>query len=173
MASNKTELEGKVVLVLGGAGVVGSGAVYQLLRGGVTVVVPSRSQARLDNLQAWLTHHLPGEKQQRGKLVCIHDDAGTKEGLLRVLERIMGIDDADGVDPVLASLGSWSNAGPLVERSVEVFRKEMRDSVETHFVALSTLLPILRDKAGSSYTIITGRCTAHQRLHKRVMCEQP
>jgi 3-oxoacyl-[acyl-carrier protein] reductase len=172
MASNKTALEGKVVLVLGGAGVVGSGAVYQLLRGGATVVVPSRSQARLDNLQAWLTHHLPGEKQ-RGKLVCIHDDAGTKEGLLRVLERIKGIDDADGVDHVLASLGSWSNAGPLVERSVEEFRREMRDSVETHFVALSTLLPILRDKAGSSYTIITGRCTAHQRLHKRVMCEQP
>jgi NAD(P)-dependent dehydrogenase (short-subunit alcohol dehydrogenase family) len=57
---------GPRVLVAGGAGEVGEGSVRQLLRRGATVVVPSRSRARLDALaaarRAWPTRCATGRR---------------------------------------------------------------------------------------------------------------
>lgn len=41
-----SNLEGKIILVAGGTGVVGSGIVNALLERGATVVVPSRCEVR-------------------------------------------------------------------------------------------------------------------------------
>ncbi len=45
------EAKGKVAVVLGATGVVGSGAVHEFLRQGATVVAVSRTAAKLDELQ--------------------------------------------------------------------------------------------------------------------------
>jgi NAD(P)-dependent dehydrogenase (short-subunit alcohol dehydrogenase family) len=47
-------LEGKVVVVAGGSGTVGSGIVYEFLKSGAKVVVPIRGESSLKNLQAEL-----------------------------------------------------------------------------------------------------------------------
>ena len=49
-----TKLDGKIILIAGGAGNVGEGVVATFLREGATVIVPSRRQESLDKLLSFL-----------------------------------------------------------------------------------------------------------------------
>lgn len=51
-AQNETDLSGRTVLVVGGAGGVGEGVSRALLAGRATVVATARTQAKLDDLAA-------------------------------------------------------------------------------------------------------------------------
>lgn len=143
-----------MVLVLGGAGQVGSAVALDLLRKDAVVAVPSRSRKSLDQLGNYLRDH----GADVTNLVMFQDDVGTKEGALRVLEALQAHEATGGrLDHVVASLGSWSQAGPLLERSLSEFNEQLHNSAGIHFVALSVFLPRIADQEGSSYTILTGK----------------
>lgn len=140
-------LDGRVVVVAGGAGTVGSGIVHAFLAAGATVVVPSRDPARLDALRR--------ELDDPDRMVGIEADVGTPEGAAAVRAAVAR-DHGDRVDHVVASLGGAWRGKPLRELDLDGFRAALHEYCGSHFVALRALLPLIEQRAGASYTIISG-----------------
>ncbi|WP_428262986.1 SDR family NAD(P)-dependent oxidoreductase [Haliangium sp.] len=140
-------LDGRVALVAGGAGTVGSGIVHAFLQAGATVLVPSRDPARIDALR--------DELEGPAGLVGIEADIADVAGAAAVRERIER-DHGGQLDHLVTSLGGAWQGGPLRELDLAGLRAALHDFCETHFVAMRALLPLMTERAGASYTIITG-----------------
>lgn len=94
-----TNLDGKTVLVIGGAGGVGEGVTRSLLAAGATVVVAGRSRARLDDLTT---------RVQDPRLVTTVLDALAPD----LDERAAAVAAEHGVlDGVVVSVASWGDQG--------------------------------------------------------------
>lgn len=143
-----TDLEGKTILIAGGAGEVGEGITKAFLEHGATVVVPSRSADKLDQL-----HHRLDEIALK-QLITLVADTGAIEGAEKLRD---GIKQKVGdVDAVVASLGGWWQGKPLIDVPVELWQKLINSSLTAHFIFARTFLPVIANKAGSSYTFING-----------------
>src|SRR5437764_11069977 len=92
-------LEGKVSLVLGGAGFVGEGIVRSFLEEGAFVIVPSRSPDRLQGLRK-LLGPLANER-----LVTVPANTGTLQGAEALRDQIL--QRMKRLDTVVASLGGF------------------------------------------------------------------
>lgn len=143
------KLDGKVILVAGGAGNVGSGIVKIFLAEGATVAVPSRKAKSLDRLRedlgAAATEHF----------VPIVGNIATIEGAAEIRDRIM--DKLGGLDSVIVALGGWWTGNlPLTELSMEVWQNYLESNLTSHFVAAKTFLPVLATKDHTSYTLLGG-----------------
>ena len=87
-------LDGKKALVIGGAGEVGEGIVRQFLNAGATVVVPSRSQIRLDELRQRLTGCT------LSRLITRQAGCGTEAGAMDLYDFVL--DELSELDIVIA-----------------------------------------------------------------------
>lgn len=143
-----TPLAGKITLVAGGAGEVGEGIVHTFLAQGATVVVPSRSAARLDQLRAAVG------PQHAQRLVMIADHIGEVAGAERIRDAV--IERFGHLDVVAASLGGWWQGARLIDVPFEVWQQVLDNNLTSHFVAARTFLPLMLDRPGSSYTLIGG-----------------
>lgn len=142
-------LDGRVALVAGGAGTVGSGIARAFLRAGATVIVPSRSAARIEALR--------GEAEHADRLVGVEADIGSPEGAARVRDLVER--DHGRLDHLVTSLGGAWTGGPVRELDLDGFRAALREYCETHFVAMRALLPAMEhgdSRDGASYTIVSG-----------------
>lgn len=143
-----TILDGKIALVIGGAGEVGEGVVRQFLNHGATVVVPSRSQYRLDDLLARFSD------VERSQLVTFQAGCGTEEGAADLREFIQA--EVGPLDCVVASIGGWWQGSPLSEVPLRLWSQLLDNSLNAHFIAAKTFLPVLAQREGSSYTMLNG-----------------
>src|SRR5436190_22512540 len=100
-------LEGKISLVLGGAGYVGEGIVRSFLEEGAFVIVPSRSQERLNGLRK-----LVGGGD---RLVTVPANVGSLQGAAGLRDQILS--KMGRLDAVVASLGGWWQGAKLIELS--------------------------------------------------------
>lgn len=141
-------LDGKVVLIAGGAGEVGEGLVRGFLRNGATVIVPSRSADKLDQL------HRQVDQYGLERLVTLVADTGTLAGVETLRDHIGRV--VGQLDAVVASLGGWWQGQPLTEISVDLWHQLIDQGLTAHFVFARTFLPIIADQPGSSYTLING-----------------
>src|SRR5438105_1137320 len=141
-------LDGKVSLVLGGAGFVGEGIVRSFLEEGAFVIVPSRSPERLQGLRQ-LLGPLANER-----LVTVPANTGTVAGAEALRGQILA--KMGRLDAVVASLGGWWQGPKLVETSVEELGKVLSDNLLSHFIAARTFIPALARSPGSTYTFIAG-----------------
>lgn len=141
-------LDGKNVLVIGGAGEVGEGIVRQCLNAGATVVVPSRSQYRLDELR----QHLAGCDLTR--LIIRQAGCGTEAGAMDLYDFI--VDELSYLDIVVASIGGWWQGENLVDVSLRLWNQLMENSLTAHFVAAKTFLPLLAEGNGGRYIMLNG-----------------
>lgn len=146
MHNQGVKLEGSTALILGATGNVGWGAALALLEDGARLIVVSRDQARAADL--------PGQLGALERVTSLVADLGVPEGARSLVEQIA----ARGLtyDHVFASMGPWWQKGPIVEQSAEEYRAVMRASLDCHVFAAQALIPPLRERPGSSYTIITG-----------------
>jgi NAD(P)-dependent dehydrogenase (short-subunit alcohol dehydrogenase family) len=141
------KLAGKVALIAGGTGGVGEGIVRAFLQAGATVVVPSRTPDKLDQLR----DHL-GELE-RDRLIPIEGDVSDFERAEQLRERVM--ERVTQLDAVVASInGRWNEDIPLIQTSLEDWRRMLESNLTAHFIAARTFLPVL--PKGSSYTLIGG-----------------
>jgi NAD(P)-dependent dehydrogenase (short-subunit alcohol dehydrogenase family) len=140
-------MDGRVALIAGGAGTVGSGIVHAFLQAGATVIVPSRDRARLDALRDAL--------DERERVIGIEADVATPEGAARVRAAVER-DHGGQIDHLVTSLGGAWQGKPLRELDLDAFRAVLHEYCGSHFVAMRALLPLLEDRAGASYTIISG-----------------
>lgn len=144
-------LDGRVAVVLGGAGEVGEGIVAGLLSAGARVAVPSRRPERLDDLAA----SLRSNDFSTDNLVPVVGDlsAGGEEAraLAREIARIAGPPDL-----VVAALGGWDAGPPLADMPMDVWDRTVEDGLRTHQLAVHAFIPILRGRPGASYVMING-----------------
>jgi NAD(P)-dependent dehydrogenase (short-subunit alcohol dehydrogenase family) len=133
--------------VAGGTGNVGRHIVAALLQRGATVVVPSRSERKLEVLRSSVS-------EARERLVTVVGDVADEEDGARIRDRITG-GLPSGLDAVVASLGRWANAPSILAATRADLVQALEDYVVAHFVVARTFLPVLV-KHGGSYTSING-----------------
>jgi 3-oxoacyl-[acyl-carrier protein] reductase len=139
-------LDGKVSLILGGAGYVGEGIVRSFLEEGAFVIVPSRSPERLQGLRKVLG------AAASDRLVTVPANTGTLAGAEALRDQLL--QRMQRLDAVVASLGGFREAGRLIDTPLEELGKVLSDNLLSHFIAARTFIPAL--KPGSTYTFIAG-----------------
>jgi len=139
-------LSGTVAVIAGGAGAVGEGIVHGFAAAGAQVVVPSRDPARLDDLRSRLGA-LPNLRTLVG-------DLGTAEGAADVRNRVLA--DYGRIDSVVASVGGWWQGADLVDVDAATWARLLANNLTSHFVVAQAFVPVLSERAGSSYLMIIG-----------------
>ncbi|XP_059569972.1 uncharacterized protein LOC132243617 [Alligator mississippiensis] len=139
----------RLVVVLGGAGTVGSGIAKALLDRGFRVAVISRDAARLDKLRDFVP------AAARPRLHTLVGDVGSEAGAesaKRELVRSVG-----QVTDVVSSLGfSWWQGGPPHTQPLQELHRVLDTLLLSTFTAWKAFFPLVQDSAEGSYTFITG-----------------
>jgi NAD(P)-dependent dehydrogenase (short-subunit alcohol dehydrogenase family) len=134
----------RTVLVAGGAGAVGEGVVERFLADGWRVLVPSRSQARLD-----------AQRERLGapeNLFGLLGDVGSPSGAGALRDRLRG--DGLRLSAVVASIGGWRSGPLLVDTPLDEWRSVLDGNLTSHLVLAQAFLPML--PSGGAYTIVVG-----------------
>ncbi|KAL4449037.1 hypothetical protein ABPG77_007754 [Micractinium sp. CCAP 211/92] len=146
--SKLSSLKGKVCVVGGGSGTVGSGIVRQLLLEGATVIAPLRRPDQADQLKAEcsgapLENLLPVVVDVSNEDVCQQFVGGCVQRYGRI-------------DHAVACFGGFWEGGALTDQSVSELYRVIGDCATTHFIFAKHILPAMRQEAGSSFLFITG-----------------
>lgn len=132
------------VMVVGGTGNVGRHIVAaQLEAGAAAVVVPSRSERRLEALAAWL------DAGARERLVPLVGDMSDERDAARLLA------EAGPMDGAVASLGGFVAAPRVVEATRADLEHALGGYVVAHFMVARALIPALAARGGG-YVMING-----------------
>lgn len=140
-------LKDKIVVVAGGTGGVGEGIVRAFLKQDATVIVPSRSEAKLTRLKDYLSD------VNTSNLVIHTGSVNNEENAQQLGEFLMK--EYRKIDVAIASLGGWFQGYPIYSTPMEYWNKIISDSLTSHFLAIKTLLPLLDPQTGS-YVHING-----------------
>lgn len=147
IALGPASLEGRTLVVAGGAGGVGEGIARSLLRAGARVVVPSRARARLDALAQLLA---PDSERLELVEVDVADAAGCerlRDDLLRAHGAIHG---------VVSAIGGWWQGARLTRVPLDDWDRVQRNNLRTPWIVARTFLETLQATPGSSFTLING-----------------
>lgn len=140
------DLSGRHVLIPGGTGGVGEGAVRAYLAAGADVVVPTRGQERTDEFQRLL-----GDAATSRLHLVVHDYttfAGAEE-LVATMEDQLG-----SVDDVVAPIGGWWAGQPLWEIDESDWQDAFVQLATTHMAVARAALP--RMKPDGAYSLVVG-----------------
>lgn len=132
---------------------MGEGIVRTLLAAGHTVIVPSRSAAKLEYLRTQL------RPEHGERLVSIVGHIGEVDSALVIRDRIGR--DVGRLDAVVPSLGGWWEGGPLIHVPVELWDELMIEFLRAHFVFARTFIPVLQDQPGGGRYIGIGGGAAY------------
>lgn len=144
----------KQVLVAGGTGGVGEAIVRSLLGAGHRVIVPSRSEERLERLRRDV-EHLRGA----GALATLTGEIGTLAGAQALRDRITR--EFGRLDALVPSLGGWWEGG-LLDATPDVWDTVMDEMLRTHYVFAHVFVPVLcAQPGGGRYIGIGGGAAYH------------
>ncbi|MDX3454830.1 SDR family oxidoreductase [Streptomyces sp. ME02-8801-2C] len=144
--ANASSLDGKVVVVPGGTGNVGEGIVRAFLRAGATVVVPSRSRSRLDQLVKLIGPELAGRLTTVAAGYATFDEAD--QFATETVARF------EHVDHVVASVGGWWAGKELWQIDADDWQKVFVDVATSHMALVRAFVPRLSEDG--SYTTVAG-----------------
>jgi len=141
-----TDLAGHRVLIPGGTGAVGEGAVRAFLNAGAEVIVPTRSKERSKEFRDLL-----GEAADEHLHLIVHDYTtfAAAQNLVDQLVHFRG-----GLDSVIAPIGGWWQGGTLAEITEEDWSSAFTGLTTTHMAVLRATLPHLSGKG--AYTLVVG-----------------
>uniref|UniRef100_H3CTV3 Uncharacterized protein n=1 Tax=Tetraodon nigroviridis TaxID=99883 RepID=H3CTV3_TETNG len=139
----------RVVLVLGGAGTVGSGIVKALLDKGFKVAVISRDDGRLERLRSLVS------PTTQDNLTTVVGNVGSEDGAAEAKEALLRA--VGKVTDVVSSLGfSWWQEGPPHTQTLKDLHWVMETLLFSTFVSWKVFFPLVRDDCSCTYTFITG-----------------
>lgn len=138
--------EGKVILVAGGTGAVGEGIVKYLAENGATVLVPTRSEDKALDALGYV------DQPYRKNVFYLFGDISDEEDAQKMHDVI--VDHFEQLDGMVSSLGGWWQGAALTDITKAEWEELMQGLLTAHFVAIKTLMPLLRQ--GSNYTFISG-----------------
>jgi NAD(P)-dependent dehydrogenase (short-subunit alcohol dehydrogenase family) len=139
--------QGKVVVVPGGTGNVGGGIVRAFAHAGATVIVPSRSVARLKQLKT-----LVGDENLPGRVVGIEAAYDTFAAAMELAETVLR--DHGRIDHVVASIGGWWQGKTVWQTDETDYQQNFVDIGTSHLAVARAFVPQLGE--GGSYTLIAG-----------------
>lgn len=144
--------EGKTWLVAGASGIVGGGIVKVLLLAdnAARVIVVARDRERLRRL----FDAVSPAAASRIVVVIGHLDSEQRAQELR--DAVVAAAGAHGIDHIVASLGSAWFKGPLTQQPLSELTTLIDNSVLPHFLFAKYFAPLVKDRAGATYTFITG-----------------
>ena len=140
-------LKGKVALILGGAGDLGSAIAETFSAAGADVVISSRKQENLDKAAAEIT------AKSKGKVVGIAGHLGKLETIKTLVDAIMK--DFKRIDIVVNSSGS-SFMVPLTDVEEWQWDNVMNVNVKGPFFLCKQIAPIMKEQGGGSIINITS-----------------
>ncbi len=139
------------VVVAGGTANVGSFVARVLLERGATVVVPSRSEKKLDELRGHLEPHV-GETAMDSLHTFVGNLSDETEAA-SLKQRIT--EEAGTPDAVLASLGNFVTTPSLLEASKDELKRVLDGYLVSHFMVARAFVPTLRE-SGGTYLFLQG-----------------
>lgn len=137
------DLKDKRILVAGGTGTVGRYLVKAQLAAGATVIVPSRSQAKLDVLAGEV------DRDHRDRLVPLAGDITDERDVAWLLE------EAGALDGAAVSLGRFVAAPTVLAAARADLERAMASYTLAHFSVAQVLLPAIEERGGG-YVMING-----------------
>ena len=136
-------LTGQRILVAGGTGTVGRYLVGALLDAGATVVVPSRSKDKIDELSS------ATDAAHRARLEGIVGDI-TDESQADRMRSLVG-----RIHGAIVSIGRWVPAEHVLDAPRSDLERAISNYALEHFSVAKVLLPLVEEARGA-YVMITG-----------------
>jgi NAD(P)-dependent dehydrogenase (short-subunit alcohol dehydrogenase family) len=146
-----TAASGRIVVIAGGTGNVGTHLVRAFLVNGDTVAVPSRSAVKIEELRHYLGQHISGSDMERLH-TFVGDVADPKAGPT-IAEKIRA--ELGQPRVVIASLGHYRASESLLHTPPSELEGVLEDYLYAHFAVAQGLLSTLRDRGGS-YVFVNG-----------------
>jgi NAD(P)-dependent dehydrogenase (short-subunit alcohol dehydrogenase family) len=139
--------ENAAILIAGGTGAVGSGLVRHALSRGARVVVPSRTQEKLDALAASVAD------VSTGTLIPIVGSLDTPDSVNAVRDAAWKA--VKDLDVVIAAIGGWAQGQPITGVTFDVWERLVRENLTSHYLAMKAFTAVLRPGTGA-YVHING-----------------
>ncbi|KAH9246691.1 hypothetical protein BASA81_015740 [Batrachochytrium salamandrivorans] len=156
--SGELDLKGKAVLVLGGAGTIGSGAVFQFLHHGARVVVVSRHPDQLEKLLAQFPDYV-----RTSRLYGVVGDYDSKQHVEETYEEVKRhLGNGIQLDHVVSTLGPISlglhsvSKNGMSQSDIQLLHESLEENLFPTILASQVYLKDLKQKEGSTYTIVFG-----------------
>lgn len=135
------------VVIIGGTGSVGEGIVRAWLKTGAQVVIPSRTDSKVDRFREIIADGGAGEN-----LHFATGDYTSFDGASAMAQKIT--QEFGPVTDVIASIGGWWQGKPLWEVSEQDWQKYFVDLSTAHVASVRAWIPHL--PASGSYQLILG-----------------
>jgi NAD(P)-dependent dehydrogenase (short-subunit alcohol dehydrogenase family) len=143
-------LSGQVVVVAGATGVVASGATRKFLDAGATVVGVSRSRDKLAELAKTLKIS-PSES-----FIPVAGDFDSETSAEATRAAVVSTLGGKAIDHVLSAVGFIATGGAPTATPLAVLKKSLDDGLYNTFLVAKSFLPLVKDRAGASYTLVSG-----------------
>lgn len=141
---------GKVVLVIGATGTVGSGVVRKFLDAGATVLAMSRSGAKIEKLKQDIS--IADSEPFLSVAGDFQDEESAEELRLQVEQTLGG----RPIDHVVSVQGFVSVVDAPTATSLASFKGSLDDGLYNNYLAAKVFLPGLKDREGASFTLVSG-----------------
>jgi NADP-dependent 3-hydroxy acid dehydrogenase YdfG len=142
------ELENKIVVLAGATGEVGEGIARVMIDQGVILIVPYRSEKKLEELKS----RLPAANEQN----LIAFQANVSEPREAEVLRNMILTKFGRVDLAIASLGGWYQGYELHNMPTHLWYTIMDNNLNSHFIFARTFISVLNSQNDGLYINING-----------------
>ncbi len=142
--------ENKNVVVIGAAGVVGSGVVRKYLDAGATVVGLSRTADNLAKLRATV------QIADSDRFLPVTGDFKTEELAAQARDAVAAALGGKPVDHVVSVQGFVAFAPLPTETPLATLSGALEDGLYNNYLAAKAFLPAMKDRDGASFTLVSG-----------------
>lgn len=158
-AGGGTRLEGRVILVTGAAGGIGSAVSLACARQGATVLLLDRNRRGIDQLYDRIVAE--GLPEPAG----IHEDLARLDGARAAALADQVADNYPGLHALVHAAQDDAPLAPLEHYPVDTFRRLLDTQVTAAFVLCRTLLPLLRAAADPRIVLTSGAAGRRPRAY--------
>jgi NAD(P)-dependent dehydrogenase (short-subunit alcohol dehydrogenase family) len=151
-------MQGKVALVVGAGGGMGSSVPWLFAREGANVVLGARGREGLEQLAARIRPHLP---EGAGELDCATGDATTAAGSEALVRQT--VDRFGKLDTIFCNVGDNAFRGKPPDEIDEVGWRYLVDvNLTSNFMPVQAALPELRKTRGSAILVAAAPHVRHR-----------
>lgn len=148
-AAAREHLVGRLVVVGGSSGIVGSGITRQLLMEGAKVVALLR---KVDQ-KAGLLRDCQGAPIEN-LYPAVVEDVSKEEQCAAFVHEV--VEQHGAIDHAVSCFGAWWQGGLLTEQSYAEFSRVLANFAGSHFTFVKYILPAMRQSHTSSMLFVTG-----------------